>query len=60
MLYRCTEYHIQVNMYYVSAQGVDEHAIRVHYYIINLQIWVDLQMSVEKLLADFNSHSALA
>ena len=29
-------------------------------YIINLQIWADLQMSVEKLLTDFNSHSALA
>ena len=28
----CIEYHIQVNMYHVSAQGVDEHMINVHYY----------------------------
>ena len=26
------EYHIQVNMYHVSAQGVDERMINVHYY----------------------------
>ena len=31
MLYMCI-YHIQVNMYHVSAQGVDERAINVHYY----------------------------
>ena len=28
----CTEYHIQVNMYHVSAQGVDERMTNVHYY----------------------------
>ena len=28
----CTEYHIQVNMYHVSAQGVDECMINVYYY----------------------------
>ena len=28
----CIEYHIQVNMYHVSAQGVDERMINVHYY----------------------------
>ena len=28
----CIEYHIKVNMYHVSAQGVDEHMINVHYY----------------------------
>ena len=32
VLYRCIEYHIYDNMYYVSAQGVDEHVINVHYY----------------------------
>ena len=32
MLYICIEYHIQVNMYHVSAQGVDERLINVHYY----------------------------
>ena len=32
MLYMCIEYHIQVNMYHVSAQGVDEHMINVYYY----------------------------
>ena len=32
MFYMCIEYHIQVNMYHVSAQGVDERIINVHYY----------------------------
>ena len=32
VLYMCIEYHIQVNMYHVSAQGVDERRINVHYY----------------------------
>ena len=32
MLYTCIEYHIWVNMYHVSAQGVDERMINVHYY----------------------------
>ena len=32
MLYICTEYHIKVNMYHVSTQGVDERMINVHYY----------------------------
>ena len=31
VLYMCIEYHIQVNMCHVSAQGVDEHMINVHY-----------------------------
>ena len=34
MLYMCIEYHIQVNMYHVSAQGVDERMINVYYYVI--------------------------
>ena len=28
----CIEYHIYVNMYHVSAQGVDERMINVRYY----------------------------
>ena len=32
VLYMCIEYHIQVNMYHVSAQDVDERIINVHYY----------------------------
>ena len=32
MLYMCIEYHIYINMYHVSAQGVDEHMINVYYY----------------------------
>ena len=32
MLYMCIEYHIQVNMYHVSVQGVDERMINAHYY----------------------------
>ena len=31
MLYMCIEY-ISINMYHVSAQGVDERMINVHYY----------------------------
>ena len=34
MLYMSIEYHIQVNMYHVSTQGVDEHMINVHYYLL--------------------------
>ena len=32
MLYMYIEYHIQVNMYHVSAQSVDERMINVHYH----------------------------
>ena len=32
VLYMCIEYHIYVNMYHVSVQGVDECMINVHYY----------------------------
>ena len=32
VLYMCIEYYIWVNMYHVSAQGVDERMINVHYY----------------------------
>ena len=34
MFYMCIEY-IYVNMYHVSAQGVDERMINVHYYYYN-------------------------
>ena len=30
VLYMRIEYHIKVNMYHVSAQGVDERMINVH------------------------------
>ena len=30
-IYVCVGYQIYVNMYHVSAQGVDEHTISVHY-----------------------------
>ena len=32
MLYMCTEYHSEVNMYHLRAKGVDERMIKVHYY----------------------------
>ena len=32
----CIEYHISVNMYHVSDQGVDERMINVHYYYFEL------------------------
>ena len=32
VLYMCIEYHIYVNMYHVSAQGVNKRMINVHYY----------------------------
>ena len=38
VLYICIEYHIYVNMYHVSAQGVDECMINVHYYYYYLLI----------------------
>ena len=28
----CIEYRIEVNLYHVSAQGIDERMINVHYY----------------------------
>ena len=31
----CIEYHIYVDMYHVSAQGVDERMINVHYYYLS-------------------------
>jgi len=34
VLYLCIEYHILVNVYHVSSQGIDERMINVHYYII--------------------------
>ena len=34
MLYMCIEYHMWVNMYHVSAQGVDERMTNVHYYYL--------------------------
>ena len=36
MLYMCTEFHIYVNMYHVSAQDVDERIINVHYYYFSI------------------------
>ena len=33
LLYMCIEYCVQVNVYYMSAQGVDECMINAHYYI---------------------------
>ena len=36
MLYMCIEYHIYVNMYHVSAQGVDERMTNVHYYYMHI------------------------
>ena len=38
MLYMCIEYHIQVNMYHVSTQGVDECMINVHYYYYKIKV----------------------
>ena len=35
----CIEYHIQVNMYHVSAQGVDERMINVRYYYCQKQAY---------------------
>ena len=36
MFYMCIEYHIQVNMYHVNTQGVDERMINAHYYYYRL------------------------
>jgi len=36
VLYVCIEYHIhiQINMYHVNAQDVDECMINIHYYLL--------------------------
>ena len=39
LLLMCIEYHMWVNMYHVSAQGVDERMINVHYYYKDKNIW---------------------
>ena len=39
----CIEYHIQVNMYHVSAQGVDERMINVHYYYYYYDMSTDVR-----------------
>ena len=44
MLYMCIKYHIQFNMYHVSAQGVDERMINVHYYYYRWKISVSESM----------------
>ena len=41
MLYMCIEYHIWVNIYHMSAQGVDERMINVHYYYY-IRYWVNV------------------
>ena len=38
-----TEYHIQVNMYHVNAQGVDERMINVHYYYYCMAVVVQVR-----------------
>ena len=38
VLCMCIEYHIQVNMYYVSTHGVDERAINLHYYYLSTHV----------------------
>ena len=46
VLYVCIEYYISVNMYHVSAQGIDERMINVHYYYYYLA-WT-LVLSVDR------------
>ena len=48
----CIEYHMQVNMYYVSAQGVDERAINVHYYYLLLLRVIVTRMSIDERVSD--------
>ena len=54
MLYMCIEYHIQVNMYHVSAQGVDERMKNVHYYyyftMLCMEMFINFCMFVYQLL----------
>ena len=38
----CIEYHIQVNMYHVSARGVDERMRNVHWYVIIIVLCVQV------------------
>ena len=53
MLYMCIEYHIGINMYDVSTQGIDERMINVHYdyyYYLKRLIAVKKEYSVRVLL----------
>ena len=52
MLYMCIEYHIYVNMYHVSAQGVDERMINVHYYYYYYMHDDDVALNVPTCWAD--------
>ena len=45
MLYMCIEYHIYVNMYHASAQGVDECMITGH----NFYLFIIIMALVEQL-----------
>ena len=47
----CIEYNIQVNMYHVSAQGIDECMINVHYYYLK-------QGPKYAMLGSFQRHDA--
>ena len=52
MLYMCIEYHILVNMYHVSAQGIDERMINVHYYYYGAVLSLTAKTSVWYLLVN--------
>ena len=43
------EYCIQINMYHVNAQGVDERMIKVHYFCCYLLSWLPYRISVPVL-----------
>ena len=47
VLYMCIEYHIWVNMYYVSAQGDDERTINVHYYYYYYYIIIIIKVRMD-------------
>ena len=56
MLYVCIEYHILVNKYHVSAQGVDERMINVHHYYCLLS----LPAVTVIILRDYSSYRLLS
>ena len=42
----CIESHIQVNVYHVSAQGVDERMMNVHYYYYYYYYYTEIDTGV--------------
>ena len=48
----CIEYHIWVNVYHVSAQGVDKRMINVYYYYFSEHTEMSFSVSVVNVVVE--------